>query len=63
MDYYRLRIKHAAWTWREDKVCRYHNHARRKDRTSGRADKRAARLEARAELVAELVEFQHHDLE
>ena len=43
MDYYRHAIKHAAWTWREGKMCSFHKRPRKKDRPSGRNDKRAAK--------------------
>jgi hypothetical protein len=55
VDNYRNKIKHAAWTWREEKVSRYHLPARRKDRKSGRNDKRAARSLDRKELDDEKI--------
>lgn len=53
-DRYRQRLAHAAWTWREEKVCpRFHGPSHHKDRASGRADKRAARQQDRIELALE----------
>lgn len=49
-DHYRHKIKHAAWTWREEKVSRYHLPSRRKDRRDGRNDKRSARQDVRKEI-------------
>jgi hypothetical protein len=51
IDRYRHRLKHAAWTWRESKMCRWHRKPDKKDRASGRNDKRGARHEDRAEMV------------
>jgi len=53
VDRYKNKIKHAAWTWREEKVSRYHLPARRKDRASGRNDKRSARQEDRRDIFEE----------
>lgn len=50
MDFYRRRLAHALWTWREDAGTNsYHRRKRhKKDRTGGRAEKsRARRLERR----------------
>lgn len=58
-DFYRNKLKHAAWTWREEKVSRYHLPSRQKDRRSGRNDKRAARALVRAEISAELAAELH----
>lgn len=55
-DNYRNKIKHAAWTWREEKVCHCHRPARNKDRQSGRNDKRAARQMDRTELLQDLLD-------
>lgn len=53
MDYYKLRLKHALWTWREACHCNYHRKPRIKDRASGRNDKRSARQQARREIDGE----------
>lgn len=53
-DRYRNKIKHAAWTWRENKVCPYHGPSIHKDRTSGRNDKRSAKQQDRKEIEIEL---------
>lgn len=46
VDFYRHRLKHAAWTWREYDP--YHRKPRIKDRVSSRVEKhRARRLERR----------------
>jgi hypothetical protein len=50
MDRYRQKLQHAAWTWREEKVCRFHGDARNKDRMSGRAEKRSAKQKDRKEI-------------
>ena len=51
VDHYRRELAHAAWTWRECKVCPYHKlNNGRKDRVSGRAAKRRARRIATEEL-------------
>jgi hypothetical protein len=52
-DHYHHKIKHASWTWREEKVSRYHLPPRRKDRRSGRNDKRSARQLEKKELDRE----------
>lgn len=54
IDRYRNKIKHASWTWREEKVCPYHGPSTRKDRISGRGDKRSARQADRKEIEVEL---------
>jgi hypothetical protein len=51
MDRYGNKLKHAQWTWREEKVCNFHNGPRNKDRAMGRRDKRAARQEDRLEIA------------
>jgi len=53
-DFYRRRLAHAQWTWREEKVCPYHGPSERKDRANGRADKRSARQQIRAEILRSL---------
>ena len=50
VDYYRKRLKRAAWDWME-------GHPRKKDRTDGRAEKRAARTEASREVRSEVDAF------
>lgn len=54
-DRYRARLRHAKWTWREDKYLP--SNSRRmaflKDRASGRAEKRAARQQDRREFETE----------
>jgi len=55
-DRYRQKLNHADWTWREEKVCRFHGAARNKDRVSGRNDKRSARQEDRKEIEQDELE-------
>lgn len=59
MDFYRHRLAHALWTWREGNgVNSYHRRKRhRKDRASGRAEKSWARAQARLETQRERDEF------
>lgn len=52
-DHYRRRLRHAAWTWLEDKFLSFLTPKRRKDRKMGRHDKRAARQEELRERVRE----------
>lgn len=54
IDRYHQLLQHAQWTWREEKVCRYHSPSRRKDRVSGRNDKRAARQHDRREILEDV---------
>lgn len=53
MDFYKLRLMHALWTWREGRRSRFHSQPRIKDRASGRNDKRAARQQERREIEAQ----------
>lgn len=59
MDFYRHRLAHAGWTWRENKTGNrwIHGRSRRKDRLSGRAEKHRARALERRETQRELNEF------
>lgn len=50
MDFYKHRLAHAAWTWREHKVHHFFAPSRSKDRRSGRAEKHRARELERAEI-------------
>lgn len=52
-DHYRRRLRHAAWTWLEDKFLSFLTPKRRKDRKMGRHDKRAARNEELRERTRE----------
>lgn len=52
-DAYKARLRHAMWTWRENKVSRYHKSPRNKDRRDGRNDKRAARQDDKREIDKE----------
>lgn len=49
-DFYKLKLKHAAWTWNEGKFSRFHSRPERKDRIMSRHDKRAARNDERREM-------------
>lgn len=53
-DRYKNKLKHAAWTWREEKVCPYHGPSIRKDRRNGRNDKRSAKQADNVEIEVEL---------
>lgn len=59
VDRYRNRLKHAGWTWKEDRS--WNQGKLLKDRSSGRADKRSARQADRAEVSEELVAVRFND--
>ena len=63
MDFYRKRLKKAAWGWMESH--RWNQGRLLKDRISGRFEKRGARNEERAEIKdqLELLEFSIFDIE
>ena len=54
MDFYRHRLAHAHWTWMEPKFCRFLHPLRRKDRSSGRAEKHRARALERREISEQI---------
>lgn len=53
MDFYRHRLAHALWTWREGKhMNSWHRRKRhKKDRSSGRTEKSRARRLERKEIA------------
>jgi len=69
-DFYRQRLAHAKWTWRETKGCRHkwrtqereaevcpfhgRGHTRRKDRIESRVEKHRARALERREIGEQL---------
>lgn len=52
-DFYRRRLAHALWTWREGRHSTFHKQPRAKDRPSGRAEKRRARQAERRDIEAQ----------
>jgi hypothetical protein len=52
-DFYRQRLAHAKWTWREDRPWRQGKHP--KDRDSGRHEKRRARASGRRDIEDQLL--------
>ncbi len=56
-DFYRQRLAHAKWTWREAKVLSFLRSPRQKERAEGRAEKHRARQMASGE-----VEYDPDDL-
>lgn len=54
-DFYRQRLAHAAWTWREACLCHGGGCRSRKDRIEGRREKRRARALERREIRDQLL--------